>query len=374
MGMVLKRCRYVVKSFKPFQIAEFADIVINNGVVTCVGNCAYSQEFNVLECDDSIAMPGLVSMHTHALPEKDYADNSINVVKMVLEQLIRYGYTAIHIVDVDADMLEDACRIAMKIGVRISIGPIITSSKDLNKLSHLKHFKKNLYCIPSINIPSAEDVDANILTAVKEFVSTYNPSIHIHITSSESIAKTLSYYRRVGSWPITALDNLGLLTKNTCIAHASWITTWEIERIRERGSCIALAPFADAMKGVHGVAHPALFDIEKICIGIDNPWHRPSPSILLDIISLQAVYSSKTWGIYPDIQQILHYATALGYSVMGIEAGVIEPGKRADIAVLHANQHDLDKSLGGFLFRGLSNYTKYTIIEGKLVWKYLHSM
>jgi cytosine/adenosine deaminase-related metal-dependent hydrolase len=373
MCIILRKCRYVVKSFKPFQIVEFADIAIDGGVVTCIGNCAHLQKCCELECDNSIAVPGFVSMHTHALPEKNSAGYSVEVVRRVLDILVRYGYTATHIVDIDDAIIDDACKAAEEIGVRISIGPTISNSKDLKKLSYLKLFKRSPFCFPSVNVSSVEDLDTSVLTAVKEFTSAYSPPLHIHITSSENLSKTLAFYRKTGSWPIIVLDSLGLLTEKTCIAHASWITTWEIERISERGSCVILTPFADAVRGVHGVVHPTLFSIGRLCLGIDNPWHRPSPSLLFDIVALQAIYSNRTWRAYPDTLQIFHYSTTLGSKTIGGTPGIIEIGKKADIAVLRANQDALDKSISGFILRGLAQYAKYTIVDGKLVWRHQYA-
>jgi cytosine/adenosine deaminase-related metal-dependent hydrolase len=369
MCIVLKECRYVVKSFKPFQVVELADIAIDNGVVTCIGNCKPLQNCYELDCGSGIAVPGFVSMHTHVSADAETSGNSIDVIKKVLGLMLRYGYTAAHIVDADSEMLEDVCRLAKEIGMRISVGPLISSSKDLKKLSFLKFFKYTPYCLPSINISPVEDLDTNTLIAIKEFISSYTTPLHIHIASSGDLSKTLDYYRKTGSWLITALDSLGLLTEKTCIAHASWITTWEIERVKERDSCIVLTPFADVVKGVHGMPHTLLFNINKLCFGIDNPWHRPSLSPLLDIIALQAVYSNRTWSFYPDTLQILHYITTLGATAIGSEAGIIEVGKRADIAILHLDQNALNKSISGFLLRGLAYNTKYTVVEGRVVWR-----
>ena len=359
MSIVVKSCRYVVKSFKPLQVIENVDIVIDNGVITCIGYCKQyvGSGYEYINCEDCIAIPGFVSAHTHLLT------NERTLLEKVLMILARYGYTLIHVMGPDPELV---CEASKKVGLRVATGPTIKSSDDLKKLPVVKSLSCDM-CIPLINIPTLEDVDAELLESLKSFMLSQS-NVLLHVATSQQLSKTLSYYRRKGSWPVVDLDKAGLLTEKTCIAHLTWATTWEIERIMQRKAAIALTPYSDSMRGVHGFVHPSIFKLERIGLGLDDIYTREALTIVFDIVSLQSVYRSKTWGFSPTIEEVLNYATRGGSTALNFDSGVIDLGKKADIALFKLNKHVLSEEFSKVLLSSISTVARYTIVNGKIIW------
>ncbi|MEM0026716.1 MAG: amidohydrolase family protein [Ignisphaera sp.] len=359
MDIVVKRCRYVVKSFKPLHIVENSSIVIDGETISCVGECKDIHGYEILECGDSIAMPGFVSSHTHVLPS-NVDGNVDDVVREALATLLKHGFTAIHIADEQhADLL---CDKANEMGLRISIGPLISSEDDLKKLYMAKNLRRGL-CIPAINIRLTENTNNNVLSLVNDFASRNN--INIQVVMPQKISDVLAYYKKKGEWIVKHLAKTGLLTKRTCLAHFSWATTWEIEELMQSEANISIVPYTDSMAGILGSVHPQLFKLKRISIGIDDIWKRIGTSILYDIIALQTVYSAKTWGLYPQTEDVLHYSTRGGAQALNIDAGIIEIGKQADIAIFEINRHEVQRDMVSTILNSI-HIAKYTIVNGKI--------
>lgn len=362
MGIVVKRCRYVVKSFRPLHIVENSSIVIDGEIISCVGECRDIHGYEILECGDSIAMPGFVSSHTHVLPSNIAAVGE--VVREALATLLKHGFTAAHIADEQYSDL--FCDKANEVGLRISIGPLISSEDDLKKLVTAENLRRGL-CIPAVNIRLTEDTNNNVLSLVKDFAS--GKDINIQVIMPQKISDVLTYYKKKGEWIVKHLAKTGLLTKRTCLAHFSWATTWEIEELMQSEANISIVPYADSMAGILGSVHPQLFRLKRISIGIDDIWKRIGTSILYDIIALQTVYSAKTWGLYPQTEDVLHYSTRGGAQALNIDAGIIEIGKQADIAIFEINKHEVQKDMVSTILNSI-HIAKYTIVNGKIAWQY----
>jgi cytosine/adenosine deaminase-related metal-dependent hydrolase len=361
MSVVLRGCRHIIKSFKPLQIVENADIVIEGGVIKCMGKCYTDSHYNVLECENSAAIPGLVSLHTHVLPNENGA---VGNLEKVLKEVVQHGFIALHVVDVDVDAVDSVCELAKEIGVVISVGPLIEESKDLDKLSMIK-LNEGEWCKSAITVDVAS-IDLETLKKLGKTLKSYEPKPHIQLVMPQDPASILAFFKRYNTWPIIVLDDIGMLTNEISIAHASWLTTWEIERVLSRNACIVLTPFSDSLRGVHGLVHPSIFKLENMGMGLDNVWTRPSTSLALDVIATQVVYSNRTWGFYPDTIQLLNYASSAGARILNLH-NMIEVGSEANIAVLSI-EDDLDSSITSILIRGLLRKTRYTIVKGSISW------
>ena len=360
MNIVLRKCRYVVKSFKPFHIIENADIVIDENTISCVGECSNVHGYDVLHCENSIALSGFVSSHTHIFT-KSWGWQTIEIVEKALKALAIHGFALVHIAD---NYFDGVCEIANKIGLRVSTGPLIKSYGDLKNLVIAKNLKRDL-CIPSINVELSENIDDDTLREIRDFA--IENKINLHLILPQNVANILSFYKTRGEWIINHLYKLGLLSKNVCLAHFSWATTWEVEKVAQSEASIAVTPYSDSIKGVYGSVHPKLFELKNISIGIDDIWGRAGTSIIYDVIAMQSVYSTKTWGIYPSIEEVLHYATRGGSQALNIETGIIDIGKLADIVVVKMNKLDLFRDMSKTILNSI-NTLKYVIVNGKVIW------
>lgn len=362
MGVVLKRCRYVVKMFKPLTIVEHSDIVIDGDTISCVGECKGFHSYDSLDCRDSIAIPGFVSSHTHVvsrgMPSMD------KMVRNALAALVRHGFAAAHIAD--DNQIYMLCEMANEMGLRVSLGPVISVEDDLKKLDMVKNLRRGL-CIPAVSILLTEYTSDDVLHTVNAFAAENN--INIQIILPQRISDVLTFYRKRGEWIINHLAKAGLLSRQTCLAHFSWATTWEIEKLMQSEASISIAPYTESIAGVLGSAHPQLFNLKKISIGIDDIWTRIGTSILYDIIALQTVYSAKTWGVHPKSEDVLHYATRGGAQALGIDTGTIEKGVQADIAVFRINKHEIERDVTSTIVNSI-HIAKYTLINGKIVWQH----
>jgi formimidoylglutamate deiminase len=171
--------------------------------------------------------------------------------------------------------------------------------------------------------------------------------VHIHV--SEQLAEIVACEREYGSRPVALLAKHGLLSHQTTLVHAIHTMPEEVGEIAAAGSTICSCPTTERNLG-DGIiaAESAITDGIRFCFGTDS---QATINLLEDARELdyhlrldrqRRVVLDRIDG--EDISsRLFNYATTGGAQSLGLDSGVLEPGRPADFFTIDLN----DVSIAG---------------------------
>ncbi|MFB6252835.1 MAG: amidohydrolase family protein [Halobellus sp.] len=106
-----------------------------------------------------------------------------------------------------------------------------------------------------------------------------------------------------------------------------------LERVADQGVPISVCPRANRVLGVGRAPIETLLEYTDVALGTDNVMLN-SPSMFREM-----AYTAKTFDL--SSQTVLRMATIAGADAVGLDCGVIEPGRRAALLVLDSDSDNL---------------------------------
>ena len=161
--------------------------------------------------------------------------------------------------------------------------------------------------------------------------------VHMHVC--ETKGQFLQGKVLFGMSPVCHLDKIGTLTDRLSIAHGVWLTDEDIERVAARGTIVVHNP---ASNGKLGSGRMRFDDMLRkgVTLGLatDGSGSNDTQNMFesLRIAGVWHNRSDRDYAEWPAPQDILRAATSGSAHVLGLggEAGVIEPGRLADLVLL----------------------------------------
>ena len=198
---------------------------------------------------------------------------------------------------------------------------------------------------PVLNPHGTYTVTPEQLDAVRALRERHDSVLHIHL--SESLAENQMIVDRYGRRPLAVLEDAGLLTGDTVLAHAVHLTPDERASVASVGAAVAHCP-ASNLKLASGVAHvPELLAIGAT-VGLGTDGVASSNDLdMFGAIRLAALLhkGAPSGPDGPDATNlpaatVIRMATMGGATALGIDGdtGSLEVGKLADLVAV-----DLDR-------------------------------
>ncbi|MEW5725334.1 MAG: amidohydrolase [Thermodesulfobacteriota bacterium] len=188
---------------------------------------------------------------------------------------------------------------------------------------------------PSVFCHAPYTCSAETLVKGKELAREYGALFQIH--AAETAFEVRQSRERHGLGPIEYLDLLELLDESTLVVHGVHLSEKEIEILAGRRTPVCVCVESN-MKLASGLAPvPALLAKGvRLALGTDGPASNNDLNLLGEARSLALVY--KAAGLDPTVlpaARVLHLAAPGGAEALGWSglAGVIAPGRRADLVV-----------------------------------------
>jgi len=165
--------------------------------------------------------------------------------------------------------------------------------------------------------------------------------IHFHIASSLKEARASEKKR--GVWPITHLENLGVLRENVVMAHATVVADSEVELIKKRHPKISFCP-GSALKlakgaGPYGKYPELLAAGATVSLGCDGAAASGSFDMLRQVYLACGMFKdSRLDETLIPAELALEMGTLMGARAVQWEdeIGSLAEGKKADIAIFNA--------------------------------------
>ncbi|MDD3153523.1 MAG: amidohydrolase [Victivallaceae bacterium] len=166
--------------------------------------------------------------------------------------------------------------------------------------------------------------------------------IHVHLSETESeVAQCRKEHN--GMSPVEYLHRLGVLGPKTLAAHCVWLDEKDMEILRETGTVLSHMPCSNAKLASGCFKLRETLDRGcRVTLGTDGCASNNNLS-MLDEMKF-ATLLSKLKQMSPtgcSAREVFTMATRNGAEAFGIDAGVIEEGKKADCLLLDGNSPTL---------------------------------
>ncbi|MED3573128.1 5'-deoxyadenosine deaminase [Cytobacillus praedii] len=212
-----------------------------------------------------------------------------------------------------------------------------------------------------------------LLTNVRDLSATYKVCVHTH--ASENANEILLVEKEHGMRNVVYLDHIGLANERLILAHCVWLDEEEKRIIAERGVKVSHCPGSN-LKLASGVAEvPSLLDHQAhVSLGADGAPCNNNLDMFNEM-RLAAIIQKPVHGpTAMNARTVFHMATIGGARAVGMEneIGSIEPGKKADLAILNLNDfhvypsYDIDP-ISRIVYSATRADVESTIVNGKLL-------
>lgn len=181
-------------------------------------------------------------------------------------------------------------------------------------------------------------VSGELLKWVQEFATANNILVHLHL--SETKGEVEASIKQFGDTPVRYLHKLGVLSPNLVVAHGIYVDEEEMQLLADHGVSVVHNP-ASNMKLGSGI-HFMYDEMKKygIRVGLGTDGCASSNNLdMVEVMKLTALLG-KGWRENPVVlsaEEMFESATATGASILQVDAGRIEEGALADLALIDLN-------------------------------------
>lgn len=206
--------------------------------------------------------------------------------------------------------------------------------KEAFRLYHNKAGRLRFMIAPS----GPQRCSVDLMQAADEMARANKVPFHTHIL--ETKVQAVTGKEMYGKTLIRYMHDLGLLNRNTTIAHAIWLTDADIELMGQARCSIVHNALSNLKLGSGICPVRRLLDAGvNVALGSDGLSTSDTPRMfsVMSCAGLIHNISSPDTYYWLTAEEVLHAATMGGaYSVLlEDEIGSLEPGKRADLVVLN---------------------------------------
>jgi len=371
--------KYVLPIDADLNIIKDGMVAVSGNKILAVGRAEdlknqYSAD-EIIDCGNSIVMPGLINTHTHAAMAyfRGLADDlpldewwfkhirpaEINFVKpkfikkaseLACLEMIKSGITFFNDMYYFSEATAEVCN---QVGIRAMLSDAIIDfpapsyknadeAISLFKVFYNKYKDDELINI-SIQPHAIYTCCKKTLVKTKELAQEFNVPVHIHI--SETKKEVDDCKKQHGKSPVEYLDEIGLLSDKVIAAHSVWLGDNDLEIYKNRGVKVSHCPISN-MKLASGIAPVPKMLKQGIAVGIGTDGAASNNT--LDLFSEMRACSllHKASNLDPTVvslKEIVKMATINGAKVLGLDdkIGSLAAGKRADIVTINLDKPHL---------------------------------
>ncbi|WP_178915528.1 amidohydrolase [Natronomonas gomsonensis] len=387
---------------RPDLTVEAGDVLADRetGRIVEVGDTAVGDE--TLDAEGCLVVPGLVNTHCHVAMTllRGYADDKpldawlqediwpteaafdsedvragarLGLVEMLKNGVTTFADMYFHVPEVAAAVEEAGLR------ARLGHGVVTVGKDDADARAD---FEEGLAVARELDgaadgrirtalMPhSLTTVDADLLESYVARAREAGVPVHYHANETEDEVDPIVSER--GVRPLEFADDLGLLESGDFVAHAVHVDETEIELLADRDVGVAHCP-ASNMKLASGIAPvQELLDAGvTVGIGTDGPASNNDLDVfdeLRDAAMVGKLAAEDASAVAAE--DAVRAATERGAELLGFDAGRVETGALADLAVVDLEaphltpQHDLVSHLA-YAVRGSD--VRHTVVGGEVL-------
>jgi 5-methylthioadenosine/S-adenosylhomocysteine deaminase len=373
------------------------DIEVVNGVIAEVGpGLAARRPSGVIDGTGMIATPGLINAHTHSGQNLDRGvapnlpldlwliwvvyggipfspDDSYTLAMAGAVEMLESGCTAVLdqawlSPDAFAEHAEAVMAAYADAGIRAGLAPMVQDRDIFESMSFesvgtgapapfssaldpavvtgwMRSFLDRWQgahplLTPMVGPSAPQRCSDELMASLADLARSSGALFHTHVL--ETRTQIVATRERYGGRSVVAvLDELGLLTSNTSLAHCVWMDAGEYAAVRDAGATIVHNPISNLRCGsgllplgdlLHGGLHVALGADGAASNDNQNMFEAMKFATLI-----HTLYGShRQW---PTALDVWSMCLRGGARALGQRLGSLEPGARADIVLLDSERH-----------------------------------
>ena len=380
-------------------------VVLDGDQITAVGPGGYPGEVpagaEVIDASGMVVMPGMVDLHYHTAIGKGFCDHL-----PLRESLEEFWYPSIRALDAESaywaaaasylesvksgvttvnDMyrrLPDLARAAADIGIRAVLSnDVALEEHNLDTLQDNKDAHDAVHGLADgriqvrIGIEWLPLASPALLSEARALADELGTGIHIHL--NESLTEVEDSKRRFGRRPTEVAYDAGLLGPDCVAAHCVWLSDTEIALMRETGTQISHNPSSNAKLG-NGIARLPEMLAAGINVGLGHDAAECNNSCDMFEVMKFASLMHRAARVDASLQQapdVVAMATRNGAKALGLEAGQLAAGKKADVILVDTRNvmftpladHNAAQIYSHLVFAANGSAVDTTIVDGKVL-------
>ena len=376
------------------------DIFIKNNKIHKIEPNISKNCEQVIDATDMLALPAFYNTHTHAamtlmrgysddLPVMQWLEEKIWPLESHLTEEDVYIGTKLACLEMiktgtvfanDMYWHFDGMAKAMEeMGVRAAVNDLIidiNNSENISKIKNITHqrfknsqkFSDRLQYV--IGPHAIYTVSKETLIWCADFALTNNVKLHIHL--SETQYEVDNCIKNHGVRPIEYLEKIGVLGPNVIAAHSIWLDDNEIEILKKNKVIISHIPTSN-MKLSSGIFPFKKFAGYEDFITLGTDGCASNNNLDMGEEMKFASCKAKLDSMNPtsmNAKQTFQIASQNGAKAFGINAGIIEVGKLADLLLVDLNNTFMTPAhnhISNFVYSANSSVINTTICDGKIL-------
>ncbi|MFZ0390580.1 MAG: 5'-deoxyadenosine deaminase [Calditrichia bacterium] len=227
------------------------------------------------------------------------------------------------------------------------------------------------YALAPRFVPSCSE---ELWDAVRRLSETNNLLVHTH--ASENRKEWQLVKETTGFSNVAFFEHHQLANRKLCLAHCIWVSPEEIELLQRHQISVLHCPSANLKLG-SGIAPIPVFWEQGITVGLGSDGAACNNNLdLFNEMRLAALIQKPGAGVTStSAQKVFEAATLGGAQALGLQdqIGSLEPGKKADLAVLDLNNfHSIpaDNIYSQIVYSARAGDVQHVMIDGQwVVWE-----
>jgi 5-methylthioadenosine/S-adenosylhomocysteine deaminase len=399
---------YVLTMNDGLEAVKKGAVAVHGGAILDVGHAKdilrkYAAD-QVLECGNSVLLPGFINTHSHApmvyfrgladdVPLKDWLEKYIwpaetrllcpefvrDAAELACLEMLMAGVTTYN----DTYFFGDSSAEAAKaLGMRAMLGagvidfPTVTG-KDVDEyLGNAERFvakwRGDNLIVACIAPHSAFTCSTDTLNRSRQLAARLDVPLHIHL--AETILEVGEIIGKYGKRPVEYLEAIGFLEERVIAAHCVHVDDREIEILARRGVSVSHC-IESNLKLASGIAPVPKMIKAGITVGLgtDGAASNNDLNIMSEMSTAAKVHKAISNDPSAlDSKTALLMATRWGADTLGLGSviGSIEKGKKADIIGISLDgphsypMHDIYSHL---VYSAMASDVQNVMVDGKLL-------
>src|SRR5665648_489167 len=354
-----------------------------------------------VDAKGGFVIPGLVNTHTHLgmtllrgyaddlplfewlsehiwpieakiTPEHMYAGCMLGCLEMIKSGTTAFADMYIHVDKVAQAVIDSGMRANLAYGM-IDLGDKARADSELAEGTRVvKKWQgaangriKAMYGPHAPNTCSRE-----FLIRVKEQAQKDNAMIHIHILETEAELNEMK--EKFGMCSVNMLEEAGFLGPDVIAAHCIWLSDGDIKILQKHGVNISHNPTSN-LKLASGIAPVAkMLDFGcNVALGTDGCASNNNLDMFgeMKLAAILHKMDTNNPSVLP-APTVLNMATRNGAKALGIDAGILAPGKLADIIIVDANKPQMvpcHNIISNLVYSANGSDVMTTIVDGQVL-------
>ncbi len=393
----LKNAKFIL-TMDGTRILENASVRMEDGYISQVGDIDKERGDEVVDCSNSVIMPGMINSHTHAamvllrgLNDDSPLDQWLASIWEVegrltpeLEQMgaemgflemIRTGTTGC--IDMYGAFM--AAKAAENVGIRMANGhPLISvfgSPDERLKVARnfIEEYKGHERIYPIVNLHAIYTNDDYAMSKAAELSREENVLLHVHC--AETRKEVFENRRDKGRLSLEELDEHGCVWEKTLLAHMGWASSWEFKMMKEKGAKAVHCPVSNQKLATGGFfPYKDLKEMGAVVgLGTDGAASNNSLDMFREMKAMAILQKGQYWDATAcGAEDALLCSTVNGYDILGICGGKVGEGMNADLTILEIDPMMMplrrDNLMSALVYSATGRQVRGTFVQGEPVY------